>query len=250
VAKPNPKETSAVDRKRAWSLLVPIAAFLHAGGMSNETALNVFSDALKKASGGSIGRRIVRIGNPTRYAEVVSVWLRDPAYLDEKGWPRALTLNGRLSFASLVKKVTLETDPTHVLSVLMRYGNVKRTKDGLYELIRPFFYSSGPKTMAYEPLAHFLSDASSTLSKILKRSSTWRGPDLFWQKAENPRLTEDAARRFALFAKERSLVFLHELDDWLEANSQKNRAKRCRLRRIGLGIFSIYSDPESFDSGR
>lgn len=218
--------------------------------MSNETALNVFSDALKKASGKSTGRRIVRIGNPTRYAEVVSVWLRNPLYLDDKGWPRTLRLNGRAGFASLVKKVTLETDPAKVLSVLMRYGNVKRTKDGLYELIRPFFYSSGPKTMAYEPLAHFLSDASSTLSKILKRSSTWRGPDLFWQKAENSHISEEAARRFALFAKERSLVFLHELDDWLEANCDRAGAKRTRLRRIGLGMFSIYSDPESFDSGR
>jgi hypothetical protein len=218
--------------------------------MSDEIALKVFSDALKKASRRSIGRRIVRIGNPTRYAEVVSVWLRNRTYLDEKGWPRALKLHGPSGFASLVKKVTPETDPATVLSVLMRYGNVKRTKEGLYELIRPFFYSSGPKTMAYEPLAHFLSDASSTLSKILKRSSTWRGPDLFWQKAENPRVTEEAARRFTLFAKERSLIFLHELDDWLEANCQRESGNRSHLRRIGLGIFSIYSDPEPFESGR
>jgi hypothetical protein len=98
--------------------------------------------------------------------------------------------------------------------------------------------------MAYEPLAYFLSDASSTLSRILKRSKRWRGPDLFWQKTENARISEAAAKRFTAFAKERGLVFLDELDDWLEANSDQKKTSRRRQRRIGLGIFSIYSDRE------
>ncbi len=240
----------AIDLERARSLLLPIAAFLHASGITRESALEIFAGALTRASKASVGRRMVRIGNPTRYAEVVSAWLRDKRYLDERGWPRPLPFKGRAGFASLAKGVTPKTDPLNVLSVLMRYGNVKRTKEGSYELVRPFFYSSGPKTMAYEPLAHFLSDASSTLSKILKRSKSWRGPDLFWQKAENPRVTEATAKRFMAFAKERGLIFLHELDDWLEANCSRDGAGDVQLRRIGLGIFSIYSDPDSLDPTR
>jgi hypothetical protein len=102
--------------------------------------------------------------------------------------------------------------------------------------------------MAYEPVAYFLSDASSTLSKILKRSKRWRGPDLFWQKTENVRISEATAKRFTSFAKERGLVFLDELDDWLEAHSKRKQTGRRQQRRVGLGIFSIYSDRETSDA--
>jgi len=241
---------TVVDSKRAWSLLFPIAAFLHAGGMTSQTALEIFDAALIRASKTAAGRKMVRIGHPAHYADVVGAWLRGKRFLDRSGWPRALPLKGRAGFSSLVKSVAKDADPLNVLAVLMRYGNVKRTKSGTYELIRPFFYSSGPKTMAYEPLAGFLSDLSCTLSNILKRSRNWRGPDLFWQKAENAQISEATAKRFTAFAKERGLIFLDELDDWLEAHSERKSANRRRLRRIGLGIFSIYSDHQSPDIAR
>jgi hypothetical protein len=235
---------TTIDTRRASSLLFPIAAFLHAGGMSNKAALEIFATVLKKVSESSVGRKMEHIGHPTRYADIVAKWVRTKRFLDKSGWPRALPIDGAAGFAALVRSVTRQADPVAVLSVLMRYGNVKRTRDGMYELVRPFFYTSGPRTMAYEPLAYFLSDASSTLSKILKRSKRWRGPDLFWQKTENARISEATAKKFTLFAKERGLVFLDELDDWLEANSDRKKSSRRQQRRIGLGIFSIYSDRE------
>ena len=151
-------------------------------------------------------------------------------------------MTGPEGFAALVRCVARKADPVSVLSVLIRYGNVKRTRQGTFELLRPFFYTSGPKAMAYEPVADFLSDASSTLSRILKRSKRWRGPDLFWKKTENARISEANAKRFTAFAKERGLVFLDELDDWLEANSDKKKTGLRSRRRVGLGIFSIYTD--------
>jgi hypothetical protein len=147
-------------------------------------------------------------------------------------------MEGRGGFRALVRSVAWKADPATVLSVLMRYGNVRRTKNGMYELLRPFFYTSNRKSMAFEPVVNFLSDVTSALSKILKRSEHWRGPDLFWTKT---------AKRFTAFARERGLVFLDELDDWLEANRDRKKTNRQPRRRIGLGIFSIYSDHESLD---
>lgn len=239
---------TTIDSRRASALLFPIAAFLHAGGMANQKALDIFAAALKKVSGTSVGRKMEHIGHPTPYADIVAMWVRNKRFLDRRGWPRVLRLEGRAGFAALVKSVAGQADPTAVLSVLRRYGNVKRTKEGGYELVRPFFYTSGPNRMAYEPVAYFLSDASSTLSKILKRSKRWRGPDLFWQKTENVRISEATAKRFTAFAKERGLVFLDELDDWLEAHSEQRKANRRQQRRVGLGIFSIYSDREASDA--
>jgi hypothetical protein len=241
----NRRGVSKIDKKRASSLLYPIVAFLHAGGMTNDDALQTFEAALKEVSKPASGRKMERIGHPTRYADVVAMWVRNKRFLDQSGWPRRLQYDGRSGFSALVRAASDETDPRTALSVLMRYGNVRRTRRGEYELLRPFFYTSGPSSMAYEPVAYFLSDASATLSKILRRSARWRGPDLFWQKTENDRISEATARKFTAFARERSLVFLDEMDDWLEAHRETKTSRRgAHRRRVGLGIFSIYSDPE------
>jgi len=108
--------------------------------------------------------------------------------------------------------------------------------------------------MAYEPVADFLSDASSTLSNILRRSKRWRGPELFWQQTDNAGISEKNAKRFTAFAKERGLFFLEELDDWLEANSDGGSHSKKPgprpLRRVGLGMFSIYTDRQISHAGR
>ena len=236
-------KTKTIESKRVASLLYPIAAFLHAGGVTKEEALRTFGSMFTTVSTVRIGRKMEHIGHPTHYADIIAMWVRSNRYLDAKGWPRSLRLAGPSGFSSLVKSASPQTDPKKVLSVLMRYGNVRRNRVGAYELVRPYFYTSGPKAMAYEPVAYFLSDASATLGKILRRTKQWRGPDLFWQKTENKWISEASAKDFNVFAKERSLVFLEELDDWLEAHSVRNR-DRTRQRRVGLGIFSIYSDHE------
>jgi Family of unknown function (DUF6502) len=238
---------TTIDTRRASSILFPIAIFLREGGITNKAALAIFAAALKKASKASVGRKLEHIGHPTRYTDIVGMWMRNKHFIDRGGRPRALPMEGRGGFRALVRSVAWQADPTTVLSVLIRYGNVRKTKKGTYELLRPFFYTSNSKSMAFEPVVNFLSDVTSALSKILKRSECWRGPDLFWTKTENARISEATAKRFTAFAKERGLVFLDELDDWLEANSDRTKTSHRPRRRIGLGIFSIYSDRESLD---
>jgi hypothetical protein len=245
---------TTISSRRAASLLFPIAAFLQAGGMPNDVALSIFAAALKKVSKPSAGRKMEHIGHRSPYADTVAMWVRSKRFLDKSGAPRALSMEGEAGFAALVKSAARKANAASVLSVLIRYRNVRRTRHGTYELLRPFFYTSGSKTMAYEPVADFLSDASSTLSNILRRSKRWRGPELFWQQTDNAGISEKNAKRFTAFAKERGLVFLEELDDWLEANSDEgNRSKGTRLRplrRVGLGMFSIYTDGGISHAGR
>jgi hypothetical protein len=246
----NRQERTTIDARRASSILFPIAAFLHAGGMTHEAALAAFAAVLRRVSKSSIGRKLEHIGHPTRYTDIVGMWMRSKRFIDKSGRPRPLQIEGRDGFEALVRSVAWQADPVRVLSVLTRYGNVRRTRQGTYELVRPFFYTSNAESIAFEPVVNFLSDVTSILSKILKRSQRWRGPDLFWTKTENARISEANAKRFTAYARERGLVFLDELDDWLEANSDQTKAGREPRRRVGLGIFSIYSDHESLDVRR
>jgi hypothetical protein len=95
--------------------------------------------------------------------------------------------------------------------------------------------------MAFEPIACFLNDASSTLTHTLKNTRASEGPDLFWRTVESVQISKPNAKRFVEFARQRSLLFLFEMDDWLQAHvSVKAHSSRKKIR-VGLGLFSIYS---------
>ena len=236
-------QRTRITARRAEALLFPIAAFLRAGGMSKQSAARRFSIAFDKTKKPIGARRIEHIGNPMLYADVVALWSHDPRFLDTAGRPRALALDGKNELSTLIRAISPRCDPKGVIGVLIRFGNVRRTKAGKYRLIRPLFFTSTTKTMAFEPMAYFLSDASATLGRILRRTHRTRGPELFWRKVECAGLSAPNALRFVAFVRERGQEFLEEVDDWLEARSDKGKTKRSsqKLRRVGLGLFSIDS---------
>jgi hypothetical protein len=236
---------TTIDRKQAESLLYPIAAFLRSGGLTKRDSLRCFAVAFESSMNRKAWRPMEHIGNTTGYADIVATWTRDKQFLDRNGRPRSLRFDGSNAFKRLVQKAASGMDAGIALSVLVSYGNVRRRKDGRYELVKPFFFASNPTKMAFEPVASFLSDASSTLSRILKRRRNSRKPELFWRKVESASISDADAEKFNAFASERSLLFLEELEDWLEAHSHTKRRAKEGFRRIGLGMFSIYSDSKA-----
>lgn len=233
-----------ISGKCAEALLFPIAAFLRAGGLSKKAASERLSAAFDSAHKLAKARRIEHIGNPLLYADIVALWAHDLRFVDDVGRPRSLAMDGKNEFSRLVRAVGSDADPREVLRVLMRFGNVRKARTGRYRLVRPLFFTSTSKTMAFEPMAYFLADASSTLGKILKRTSRSRGPELFWRKVESAGLSPANARQFVAFVRERGQEFLEELDDWLESRVVKQNRTRRGLRRVGVGMFSIDSSAE------
>jgi hypothetical protein len=218
---------------------------LYAGGFTKSEALAAFSSVLDTLQKGGKNRRMEHIGHPTSYADLIATWIRDRRYMDPAGRPRALQLSGRNGFTSLVRSVSPHTTAKTALSVLLRYRNIRRLKDGRYSLVNPFFYTNSDRTTAFEPIAFFLSDASATLSQILRRRDRSLRTERFWRKVESFHVSDAVAKRFAAFARDRSFLFLEELDDWLEAHRDTAVKKGRKRRRVGLGLFSIYSDIES-----
>ena len=238
--------TTTISRSRAEALLYPMAAFLSAGGLSQNDAERSFARAFTRSLVAQGARQIRHIGNPAPYADIVARWIRDRRFIDRDGCSRPLTLKGRTSFTTLVRAASPTTAPRLALSVLMQFKNVKRLKSGKYKLVSPFFLTTSAKRMAFEPIAYFLSDASDTLGRILKRKEGSPLPDLFWRKAEDSNLSKTAINKFLAFGKERTLAFVHEIDEWLEAHrsvKSKGLARRSS-RRVGLGVFSIFSKVE------
>lgn len=242
----NRGQITSLDKRRAISLLYPIAAFLRKSGLNRSESLRCLTAAFDRSLTARGSRYIEEIGQTTGYADIVTCWCRNKEFLDQNGRPRALSFSGRNSFSRLAHLSARGINARKALSVLTEYGNVRKDRNGRYALVRPFFVVSSQTKMAFEPVSAFLTDASSTLSRILRRPRNSGAPELFWRKVESARISDANAKKFNAFASERSLLFLEEMDDWLEAHSRRSKKrKRGSTRRVGLGVFLIYSDPES-----
>lgn len=231
-----------IDRHQAISLLNPIVAFFNSGGMNRAQSLAALTAAIDNVRRSEGKRELEHIGVPTCYADLIATWTRERKFLDSRGRPRALSLSGANGFASLVKCACAGQDPKKLLSVLIRYRNVRRLSNGKVQLVSPLFRTSAGSKMAFEPITYFLTDAASTLTHTLKSASASSSPDLFWRTVESIQISRANAKSFMEFAKKRSLLFLEEMDDWLQAHaSAKARGSKKKPLRVGLGLFSIYS---------
>jgi len=238
---------NSANRTRAEALLFPLAAFLSASGWSKNDAERSFSRAFDLSLDTQGSRQIKHIGDPAPYADIVALWLRDRRFLDSGGRAKPLPLQGKVSFATLAREVESKLDPHIAISVLTQFRNIRRIGNGKYKLVSPYFRAYSSKSLAFEPMANFLSDASDTLGRILKRKEKSRGVDLFWRTAETSNLSDAGAKQFFAFSKERTLAFVNEIDEWLEAHRGHgaNESKRGLRRRVGLGVFSIFSAPKT-----
>lgn len=232
---------TVIKGKQAVALLYPIAAFLHSGGMSRVQSLAALTAAIDKVYKPRGKRKLEHIGAPRRYVDMIASWTRQRRFLDSRGRPRSLPLTGANGFSALARSAGAGRDPKSALRVLLRYRNVRRLRNGRVQLVSPFFRASAGSKMAFEPIVYFLNDATSTLAHTLKSTVAQTRRDSFWRKVDSTQLSKGDVERFFDFAKERSLIFLEELDDWLRAHANAKYHSEKKQVRVGLGLFSIYS---------
>lgn len=235
------RRKTVIRGKQAVALLYPVAAFLHSGGMSRAQSIEALTAAIDKVYKPRGKRELEHIGTPTRYADMIATWTRKRRFLDSRGRPRSLPLTGANSFSALARSAGAGSDPKSALSVLIRYRNARKLSNGRIQLVSPFFRASAGSKMAFEPIVYFLNDATSTLTHTLKSTGAQARPDSFWRKVDSTQISKGDIERFFDFTKERSLIFLEELDDWLRAHASAKYHGGKKQMRVGLGLFSIYS---------
>jgi hypothetical protein len=230
-----------IDRQKAHALLNPAAAFLRASGFTKAQALNALATAFDEVSMSRGRRKVELVGHPL-HADILQAWCRRRKYLDAAGNPRTLAFGGRFGFEALAREVDPRIDARETLDVLIRYGSVRRSPRGGYRLVRPVLGVATNRTVAFEPTANFLSHANYALSRSLTIKQRKR-PGPFWYRVEGFCRNAATERRFRGFARDRGLLFLEELDDWLEAHNSRDpspASSRTR-RRVGVGLFSFRS---------
>lgn len=234
------RKKTVITRDQAVALLYPIATFFNSVEMSRSQSLAALTAAIDDLRGAA-RKQLEHIGKPTCYSDLIATWTRERKFLDARGRPRPLTLSGPNGFAALARSVCAGREPKKLLSVLVRYKNVRRLRNGTYQLVSPFFCATTGSKVAFEPIAYFLNDVTSALTQLLKNPRTSQRPHHFWRTVESAKISARNARKFGTFARERSLIFLEELDDWLQSHSDARCPGAGKQLRVGLGLFSIHS---------
>jgi hypothetical protein len=219
-------------------LLAPIVAFLLKSGLSRVQLISEFRLAIRKAAGSKLKVTHIQIGEEV--SSIVNRWLRDPHFLNSAGRPAELPLKGSRSVAALVRTSRSNISPTAALNMLIEFGIAKKVATGKYRLVRRLVDFGHSEYLPFEPNFRFLVDATKvSTSRLRKPKGT---PGLFWQCADNPRIDARYASEFLRFAQQRSLSFMHEINDWLDEHESKpsySIANRLHLKRIGIGLFGI-----------
>jgi Family of unknown function (DUF6502) len=237
------QSTSNAKQSEVKSLLTPVVGILRAAGLDLGDVRVALEAVWNRPMSAGQNLRIDNLEDPHSCALIVSTWIRNLSYVNDEGAPRTLRMSGKYGFGALVKAAAPNVSPAAALRTLVRYGNVTTERDGRIRLQKSFLKICTESRIAYEPSARFLEDAADSVRASLGMKSGLPGSARnFWRVAESVRLPAKKIPLYLSYANRRSLAFLQEMDDWLEANSPSDQGSgRQKLRKVGLGIFGICS---------
>ena len=176
------------------------------------------------------------------YPRILALWRHESAYLDKRGQPRELRVDGRSpTFRSLVRAAAPRADASKALNAFKRYRLVSHRADGFVRLSADSHLPSG---MELGPALGFTHAALQALTDTCY--ANLRPPQHPHRASRIQRMTytDYLDRRhlpsYEEFLKETAQAFLAMHESWLmrhEVTTVDHRRKR--LTRVGVGLFAI-----------
>ena len=174
------------------------------------------------------------------YPRVLTHWLHESAYLDNRGLPRALRFDGHTpTFRSLVRAAAPGADASKVLSAMKRYRLVSQSAHGIVRLLTEGSFQRGVQQGAL---------LGATLSSLEALTDTCyvnlraRHPTRSGSRLQGRAFTEHLDRRhlraYEEFLNESAQVFLAMHETWLKRHEVKRIDPR-RFCPVGVGVFTI-----------
>ncbi len=191
-------------------------------------------------------RRLGESGGQGRFAElerinratrVLSGWHQDPDFVDAKGRPRLLALQGRPSFEGLLKRYAPDIPPTAMLKELKRVGAVRETPTGRLRALTRHFVPAGLALDSVARTGSVIADVAHTITE--NQLGEGRRPR-FERRASNLHVRRSARQAFQAFVEARGMQFLEEADAWLTAHEAAEPDER--RTRLGVGVYLIMDD--------
>ena len=172
-----------------------------------------------------------------RAARVISGWVNDPRFLNEKGDPKELSVDkGGDSFADLVRLYSGDVPVRAILDELTRVGNVVPTADGLIRLLGRAYV---PRTGDVDKIGILGTDVAGLVSTIDHNLTDGEKDPLFQRKVSYNNLPLEAMKEIReLSAKhgQELLELLNQRMSELDRDVNPEAGGTGRLR-AGVGVY-------------
>jgi hypothetical protein len=175
-----------------------------------------------------------------RAARVLTGWLRDPAFADAGGQPRALADEGDEGFAGLVRRHGGDVPVRAVLDELLRVGAVQRDAAGHIELRSRAYV---PAASTDDKLAILGTDVGDLISTIDHNLAPRTSGPRFQRKVMYHRIPGSALPGFRKLSAMQSQALLERLDRWLQEHDTgiddeaPGLPGEPPLARVGVGVY-------------
>jgi len=171
----------------------------------------------------------------SRAIRVISGWVNDSQFHDEKGDPAALPFEGaELSFSSLVKKYSGDIPPVAMLSVLETSQNVIAEGGSIILKERAYIPMSTP----IDKINILGADVAELIGTIGHNLEVEPAHRFFQRKVSNTAVRPDAMEKFRELSNRKSQELLEEYHAWLSLNEVD--AKSDDADQIGYVAVGIY----------
>ncbi|HMC15292.1 MAG TPA: DUF6502 family protein, partial [Albitalea sp.] len=147
-----------------------------------------------------------------RAARVLTGWVRDPEFLDRRGRPRALELDGDAGFAALVKRYSGDMPSRAVLDELVRVGAVERRADSRLQLVTHAYV---PQHSTVDKLGILGTDVADLIATIDHNLQHGAADPRFQRKVMYDAMPVSALPGFRKVSTQQAQALLERLDRWL-----------------------------------
>ncbi len=150
-----------------------------------------------------------------RAIRVISGWINDPLFQDDKGEPAVLPLEGdQGSFSALVKAYSGDIPVAAMLSLLEHSDNVEQA-EGRIKLIERAYL---PMNTPVDKIDILGTDVAELLATINHNLLAPPGDRFFQRKVSNILVRSEAVDEFRRLSNRKSQELLEEYHQWLSAN--------------------------------
>jgi hypothetical protein len=173
-----------------------------------------------------------------RAAQVLTGWTRDAEFLDEKGEPRILEVDGSAGFGMLVKRYSGDMPMRAILDELVRVGAVDQREDGRLQLAARGFVPRHSAVDKLGILGRDVADLVSTIDHNLQHGET---DPRFQRKVMYSAIPRSALPAFRRLSGRQAQSLLERLDRWLARHDPEDLPENPAEThaRVGVGIYYI-----------
>jgi hypothetical protein len=180
-----------------------------------------------------------------RAARVIAGWVKDRRFLDSRGNPRTLAIEGdRPTFSDLVQIYGGDVPVRAVLDELMDVSAIRLLKSGKIKLQARAYLPAGDEPA----LMSILGTDVAYLIKTIDHNIIHKDDGRFFQrKVFYDNVPTEASKKFRLISADKAQKLLEILDRWLaEHDRDVNPAvKGSGRKKVGLGIYYFEEDLEN-----